>query len=547
MPHEFDITPWLAGIGLGEYAEAFRNNHIDAGTLHHLTDADLKEIGVASLGHRKKLLAEIRRLCGELPAAPAVEEPVKATEFHEPIEPAAAAPEPGEPHSEPPAAEPVVAAPQPGVPSRERASAEPAASAPPKTGRSSTTQVSPAAKSALPAHAENAPPPKTFRGRILASKFLIGSIAAHLLFGIGATYFIVQRYSEKRKVTFQSGPPSVNKSTRALEHKISMAQKKKTGGAPPQARRIATTGLSALALPDMPTTSTADTVVPGMAAGMGGAGFGLGMGFGSGMGGGMGGGGGGGGMTMFGFRGGGAGLIGHFYDLKQSRSGKENGMTVQRYGEVVANFVRDGWRPQILNEYFKSPSPLVATQIMIPNMSADEGPKAFELEKQVKPSRWLVHYKGRVSPPKSGTYHFVGAGDDVMFVRFNGKLVLARCWFAVSDWKPVANYNYGYTRIPNGFAKGDAIKVEAGRFYDMEVLIGEQHGGLVFFSLLIEEEGATYAMDGRGNPILPVFRLAATKMPALRAGESFPPFKPDGPIWRAQPSGGVGSLLDALR
>jgi hypothetical protein len=283
-----------------------------------------------------------------------------------------------------------------------------------------------------------------------------------------------------------------------------------------------------------------------MAAGMGGAGFGMGMGFGNGMGSGMGGGGGGGGgMTMFGLRGGGHGLMGYFYDLKQTHGKKETGVTNERYGEVVTNFVRENWRAEVLHEYFKSPTPLYATQIMVPDMSADEGPKAFGLEGKVKPSRWLVHYKGKVSPPKSGTYHFVGAGDDVMLVRFNGKLVLDRCWSIRTGWEPVANYNYGYTGIPGGFAKGTAIQVQAGQWYDMEVLIGEQPGGKVFFSLLIEEEGAQYAQDGRGNPILPIFRLSAAKMPPPGPGQTLPPHQENGPIWSAKSSG--DSPLDSLK
>ncbi len=121
---------------------------------------------------------------------------------------------------------------------------------------------------------------------------------------MGATYFIVQRISAKRKVTFQSGPPSINPSNRALEHKVSMAKKKKTGGAPPQAKRIVSAGIAKVSLPDLPSIPTANTVLPGMVTGLGGAGFGTGMGFGSGAGSGM-----GGGFSFFGFRSGGKSLV----------------------------------------------------------------------------------------------------------------------------------------------------------------------------------------------------------------------------------------------
>ncbi|MGH6898188.1 MAG: alpha/beta fold hydrolase [Geminicoccaceae bacterium] len=57
-----DVDAWLKDHGLGRYAEAFASNDIDAEVLRTLTADDLKELGVASLGHRKKLLAAIADL-----------------------------------------------------------------------------------------------------------------------------------------------------------------------------------------------------------------------------------------------------------------------------------------------------------------------------------------------------------------------------------------------------------------------------------------------------------------------------------------------------
>ena len=58
------IAEWLEKLGMSEYAECFAENKIDVSVLRHLTDQDLKDIGVA-LGHRRKILAAI----AELPAA----------------------------------------------------------------------------------------------------------------------------------------------------------------------------------------------------------------------------------------------------------------------------------------------------------------------------------------------------------------------------------------------------------------------------------------------------------------------------------------------
>ena len=63
-----DVGAWLRGLGLGQYEQAFRDNDIDADLLPTLTADDLRELGVASLGHRKRLLAAIAALAG--PADP---------------------------------------------------------------------------------------------------------------------------------------------------------------------------------------------------------------------------------------------------------------------------------------------------------------------------------------------------------------------------------------------------------------------------------------------------------------------------------------------
>jgi class 3 adenylate cyclase/tetratricopeptide (TPR) repeat protein len=62
-----DVGAWLRSIGLGEYADAFADNHIDESVLPTLTSGDLKELGVLSIGHRKRLLAAIAELSRKQP------------------------------------------------------------------------------------------------------------------------------------------------------------------------------------------------------------------------------------------------------------------------------------------------------------------------------------------------------------------------------------------------------------------------------------------------------------------------------------------------
>jgi class 3 adenylate cyclase len=60
------IADWLEKLGMSEYAQRFAENKIDVSVLRHLTDQDLKDIGVA-LGHRRKILAAISDLGGTTP------------------------------------------------------------------------------------------------------------------------------------------------------------------------------------------------------------------------------------------------------------------------------------------------------------------------------------------------------------------------------------------------------------------------------------------------------------------------------------------------
>ena len=62
-----DIAAWLQGLGLERYITAFRDNEIDWEVLPRLTSEDLREIGVAAVGHRRKLLDAIAALGASTP------------------------------------------------------------------------------------------------------------------------------------------------------------------------------------------------------------------------------------------------------------------------------------------------------------------------------------------------------------------------------------------------------------------------------------------------------------------------------------------------
>jgi class 3 adenylate cyclase/predicted ATPase len=63
-----DIVLWLRSLGLGKYEAVFRENDIDETVLSSLTHENLKELGVASFGHRVKLLDAVAALRGDTSA-----------------------------------------------------------------------------------------------------------------------------------------------------------------------------------------------------------------------------------------------------------------------------------------------------------------------------------------------------------------------------------------------------------------------------------------------------------------------------------------------
>ena len=62
MGRPIDIRSWLRELGLERYAQAFLDNDIDAEVLPRLTADELKELGVTSIGHRRRLLDAIAAL-----------------------------------------------------------------------------------------------------------------------------------------------------------------------------------------------------------------------------------------------------------------------------------------------------------------------------------------------------------------------------------------------------------------------------------------------------------------------------------------------------
>ena len=237
------------------------------------------------------------------------------------------------------------------------------------------------------------------------------------------------------------------------------------------------------------------------------------------------------------------------------------------YHEIVKSFVGSGWNINRLDDFYMAPKKKFARFFNLPPINADAAPRSFGVENDVKPSYWLCHYKGTIVARETGRYRFWGEADDVLIVRTRKKVVLDGCWPSangtMTSWSsrdddnrrfPVNVNAYGsfkggnfmdyhekirrrlhngesikgilndikiegkslssignYINICSRLAVGDWFELKAGQRVDMEVLIGEIPGGYFNCRLLIEKEGADYAMvdsDAGRRPVLPVFKTA---------------------------------------
>jgi len=226
-----------------------------------------------------------------------------------------------------------------------------------------------------------------------------------------------------------------------------------------------------------------------------------------------------------------AALMGIFYDLKQTQDHKPTNVDPETYSAVVDEFLSQGWDESVLNRYYRVSKPLYTTQIFIPNMNADLGPKAFGAEKTVKPSRWIVQYKGQVSPPESGTYRFWGIADDVMAVAVNGKTVLVGnrrdTRLPKTNWQ--ASERDGAHAGDGSLRPGDWITLKADEIIDLDIIIGERPGGIFNAFVMVEKQGASYDTDRRGHPILPIFQIAPYDTPKTGDAE----FATGFPTWKS--------------
>ena len=369
---------------------------------------------------------------------------------------------------------------------------------------------------------------KRFWAKLIAAKFLLISILVHVFFVVGAGIWVVQTIITKPKTEFKGGNAKGSQPMRVVERRYSLEKKRDVSRSTVQPKKITTSEFQKVSLPDAPIPTSMDEMsagamgaatgnltggVPGpMAGGAPGAGNAT--------------------FSMFGFTGpsGSQGLVGTFYDLKQTRdrqptdmtetpdeiSAGESGMDskwpdikpMKRYESVLKDFVRS-WDPKILSAYFIAPKHLTAYQIFIPYMKASEAPQAFGVENLCKGRRWVVHYKGKFLAPKDMTIRFIGEADDILVVRINGHNVLDGCW-PTEEIVPAerSKDDVGPGAYTEPLIASNWITLRKGEVVPMEAIVGEGPGGNFSVFLMVQEKNSN---DAPGD--YPVFQLKDMPLP----------------------------------
>jgi hypothetical protein len=379
--------------------------------------------------------------------------------------------------------------------------------------------------------------PKRTLWQRLGGEGLAMSVIVHIILVLIAVVWVVSTVTDgagkKDPNSFATGAGGGAGGPKAKEFKTKLQPKNIKSLAKTNTRITSKNTNSAMAISSLPSMSnpllSAGAIGGGASKGFGGgSGGGIGAGKGTGVGGGR------NFVSLFGMKGGpnanAGGLIGTLYDLKQTTERKPTAMLdgrtgIPRYRAAVRDFLESGWSPSRLQRFFKSPDMLVSGQLFITGRSADDAPKAFEVEKLMKPSRWVVHYRCFVEVPSSLPFRFVGSGDDFLLVRWNRKIALDDGYETFlagdgnyKDFGVTVTKEYKIDRSPGGLSRlkaGPWIQVTKGTKVAVEVLMGETPGGVFDCYLAIEVAKSGTKVKGQyeGEGKLKLFRCNADPLP----------------------------------
>lgn len=246
-----------------------------------------------------------------------------------------------------------------------------------------------------------------------------------------------------------------------------------------------------------------------------------------------------------------SGFVGTLYDFKEFSSGGKTGMKADDCRALIARFVQHEWDAKEFAEYASHNVYVGADLIFCPIMKVEEAvPFRDEIQEKVGPHQWVAVYRGRVKAPKTGRFRFVGAGDEMLAVRFDGKLVLdhgrIKAWSRNTERDVDARDGFFYESAGSvwndelgGLRAGIPFDVVQDRWYSMDVLVASLDSPTFGVALLVDDvESAGQKVDDYGVPVFPLFRTLfllppdrdATRMKDGSFGRYSVPYDADSPV-----------------
>ncbi len=206
-------------------------------------------------------------------------------------------------------------------------------------------------------------------------------------------------------------------------------------------------------------------------------------------------------------------LTGTLYDLKRDGTGKPR---QYNYFKEAKEIVERRLTPVAFSPYYKVGKQVYLSHLFVPQAPAESAPATFGVDGLMEARGWIAHYTGQLQPAVSGEYRFVGQFDDYICVLVDGKVVMEATYGSacegrrelVSGWEPSDSALRWKHRAQQGgqfLTYGDWVKLDPAKPRRIDILCGENPGGLVGGILLIEQKGKAYRKGSDGRPILPIF------------------------------------------
>ncbi len=276
-------------------------------------------------------------------------------------------------------------------------------------------------------------------------------------------------------------------------------------------------------------------------------------------------------------------MTGMVYDLARASDGtilfnlsRENHRLAETTCyNAIWEFYDEDWNPKNLKKYRVSDEPVYISHFYLPSLPAQQLSSTLAKKTAIR-APFLMLFRAKVRAPQSGKFRFVGAGDDVLAVRLNKKVVLEAGFFLPSLFDPKLAKRSSTKRffelkgndkeyisflktrkIPNrktwslveypgcsafnsslgGLTCGEVFTVKKGQVITLEILYAEVSGGASQFLLLIDDLSKKAKPDEQ--KIYDLFRTSAgspdesslKKVFTSIVQDEFPPYDKDSPIW----------------